>query len=141
MPTALSVMWLGVGVMVVGFAAKWTDRTFGLAQVLNPDLFEWLRHVGYAHRSRRRRCGCGAVGGGGTDLATPVSFRAGHPGDVLRRVVDALPLRLWRPGNLFLGGRLHFCSDGVRTVEWKGREVARGRHEFPFDEVERRWPA
>jgi hypothetical protein len=42
MPTALSVMWLGVGVMVVGFAAKWTDRTFGLAQVLNPDLFEWL---------------------------------------------------------------------------------------------------
>jgi hypothetical protein len=47
-------------------------------------------------------------------------------------VVDVLPERLWRPGNLYLGMRLHFCVGGepdraVRTVEWHGREVARGR--------------
>jgi len=35
-------MWAGVAVMFVGFAAKWTDRTFGIAQVLQPELFEWL---------------------------------------------------------------------------------------------------
>lgn len=28
--------------MLLGFAAKWTDRSFGLAQVFNPELFEWL---------------------------------------------------------------------------------------------------
>lgn len=42
MPAGLSVMWVGVVVMVVGFMAKWTDRTFGLVQVLYPDLFEWI---------------------------------------------------------------------------------------------------
>ena len=35
-------MWLGVLAMFLGFAAKWTDRTFGLAQVLQPELFEWI---------------------------------------------------------------------------------------------------
>lgn len=55
-------------------------------------------------------------------------------------LVDLLPLRLWRPANLFVGGRLHFCSDQVRTVEWNGRVVARGRADFPYDTVERRWP-
>ncbi len=55
-------------------------------------------------------------------------------------LVDALPLRLWKPGNLYLGARLHFCSDGVRTVEWNSKRVAAGRRPFPFDEVERRWP-
>jgi hypothetical protein len=54
-------------------------------------------------------------------------------GKVLRsRVVDVLPERLWRPGNVYLGMRLHFCVGGepdpaVRTVEWNGSEVARGR--------------
>jgi hypothetical protein len=47
-------------------------------------------------------------------------------------VVDVLPERLWRPGNRYLGMRLHFCVGGetdraVRTVEWNGREVGRGR--------------
>ncbi len=53
------------------------------------------------------------------------------------RVVDALPQRLWRPGNLFLGARLHFCVDGgtgepVRTVEWNGAEIGLGRKPFTF---------
>jgi hypothetical protein len=39
---ALMVMWIGVGLMFAGFLAKWTDRSFGLAQVFNPELFEWL---------------------------------------------------------------------------------------------------
>ena len=56
------------------------------------------------------------------------------------RLVDALPLSLWRPANLFVGGRLHFCTNGARTVEWNGREIGAGRRPFPFDEVERRWP-
>ena len=48
-------------------------------------------------------------------------------------IVDMLPQRLWRQGNLYLGMRLHFCIGGdepgrtVRTVEWNGREIARGR--------------
>jgi hypothetical protein len=53
-------------------------------------------------------------------------------------VVDGLPFRLWKPGNLHLGGRLHFCSDDVRTVEWNGRVIGRGRKAFPHDECERR---
>lgn len=54
-------------------------------------------------------------------------------GDVLQsRVVAVLPEGLWRPGNLYLGMRLHFCVGGepdraVRAAEWNGREVARGR--------------
>jgi hypothetical protein len=55
---------------------------------------------------------------------------------VLDRVVDTLPARLWRAGNLYLlpGGELHFCmgehptlGHRVRTVEWRGREVLQGR--------------
>lgn len=55
-------------------------------------------------------------------------------------VVDVLPLRLWRPGNLHLGYRLHFCSDQSRTIEWNGRVVANGRRPFGTDDIERRWP-
>ena len=59
-------------------------------------------------------------------------------------IVDGLPRRLWRPGNLYMPFNhrpfsylpersnlahhsLHFCvGDGVRAVEWDGREIARG---------------
>lgn len=61
------------------------------------------------------------------------------PPDVPNRlagaIVDRLPAALWRAGNLWLGGRLHFCVDAdpdgrcVRTVEWAGRVVASGRRE------------
>ena len=55
-------------------------------------------------------------------------------GDVklVSRLVDRLPNRLWGPGNTYLGARLHFCvgrhpkGRTVRTVEWKGREIAHG---------------
>ncbi len=57
-----------------------------------------------------------------------------------KAVVDALPLRLWKPANLWFGARLHFCSDGCRTVEWNGRVIARGQRPFPHEEVNRRWP-
>ncbi len=58
------------------------------------------------------------------------------------RVVDALPLSLWRPDDppFHLGYRLHFCCDEVRTIEWKGTEISRGRVPFPHSECERRWP-
>jgi hypothetical protein len=65
---------------------------------------------------------------------------------VPRRVVDALPERLWKPGNLIIPrfgasaiGHWHFCVAGdgsgrsVRTVEHNGREVARGRRPFDFE--------
>jgi hypothetical protein len=72
-------------------------------------------------------------------------------------IVDLLPRRLWRPGNLYgnrwLGYKLHFCSGpgkrwSVRTVEWSGREVARGKRPFEFHQGEaegakpwlQRWP-
>ena len=67
---------------------------------------------------------------------------------VLAAAVDALPFRLWRPANLFIGGRLHFCigspghagaPESVRTVEWNGREIAHGHHPFPDEEWDRRW--
>jgi hypothetical protein len=60
-------------------------------------------------------------------------------------VVDILPRRLWRPSNFFMpfnhrplpaswsltDHTLHFCvADGRRTVEWDGREVARGTRPF-----------
>jgi hypothetical protein len=51
----------------------------------------------------------------------------------IARLVDALPARWWHPANLHVGGRLHFCheparpGESVRTVEWNGRVVARGR--------------
>jgi hypothetical protein len=59
-------------------------------------------------------------------------------------IVDALPSRLWKPGNLYMPFNhrpfsylpecstftehtLHFCvEEGVRTVEWDDREIARG---------------
>ena len=51
-------------------------------------------------------------------------------------LVDRLPASWWRPGNHYMvGGRsLHFCvnSDGVRTVEFEGREIGRGRAPFRF---------
>jgi hypothetical protein len=40
--SGLGLMWVGVAMMFIGFAARWTDRTFGLAQVLQPELFEWV---------------------------------------------------------------------------------------------------
>jgi hypothetical protein len=61
---------------------------------------------------------------------------------VFERLVDRLPIRWWRIGNLYMlpGGDWHFChapnSDGstsVRTIEWRGREVARGRKPFDYD--------
>jgi hypothetical protein len=56
-------------------------------------------------------------------------------------LVDRLPARLWRPGNLhFIRSRaLHFClgGGGNRTIELDGREIASGRRncigEWPFD--------
>lgn len=54
---------------------------------------------------------------------------------IVARLVDVLPLAWWRPGNLRLVGShsLHFCvGGGVRTVEWDGREIARGRKPFPL---------
>ena len=59
---------------------------------------------------------------------------------LIEAVVDALPERLWRPGDLYMlpGGDWHLCvgthprlNRSVRTVEWRGRELARGRQ--PFD--------
>lgn len=44
-------------------------------------------------------------------------------------MVDLLPMTLWQPGNLYAGGRLHFCvgwSD-ERTVEWQGRQILAGK--------------
>jgi hypothetical protein len=43
-------------------------------------------------------------------------------------LIERLPARLWRPGNLFIGKRLHFCyGDGAeRTLEWQGREIGQG---------------
>ena len=52
-------------------------------------------------------------------------------------LVDRLPLRWWHPGNLHMlpGGDLHFCTDDwVRSIEWNGRVIARGKAPFPFDE-------
>jgi len=45
-------MWGGIGVAFVGFTCAWTDRSFGLVQLLRPDLFEaigrWLMRAGGA---------------------------------------------------------------------------------------------
>ncbi|NJC85345.1 hypothetical protein [Planosporangium mesophilum] len=38
-------------------------------------------------------------------------------------------MTLWRPGNLYAGGHLHFCvgwSD-ERTVEWQGHQIIAGK--------------
>jgi hypothetical protein len=53
---------------------------------------------------------------------------------LIAKAVDALPARLWLPGNLHFFGRstLHFClgGNGNRTVEWNGNEIASGRRDF-----------
>ena len=97
---------------------------------------------------------------GRSDLARrrgPISFawltRTVQSGHVLQRflasTVDVLPIRLWRPGNLSVGRRLHFCvgspsqahaGQSVRTVEWNGREIAHGHRPFPHDKWQRRRP-
>ncbi|TQS42244.1 hypothetical protein [Cryptosporangium phraense] len=52
---------------------------------------------------------------------------------MIRWVLDSLPRRLWRAGNLhFLFGAqltLHFCigAEIERTVEVNGHQIARGR--------------
>jgi hypothetical protein len=66
----------------------------------------------------------------------------GHPDvQMIERIVDALPSRLWKPGNLHVlpGGAWHLCvgehprlAQGVRTIEWRDKVVARGRR--PFDQ-------
>jgi hypothetical protein len=61
---------------------------------------------------------------------------------VVERLVDALPERLWAPGSLYMlpFGDWHFCkgphprsTDRVRTVEWRRREIARGRRLVPAE--------
>jgi hypothetical protein len=60
------------------------------------------------------------------------------------RLVDLLPVALWKPGNLYVGLRLHFClgsgDDGwsVRTVEWNSKEILRGRRDAS-DVTSRHW--
>lgn len=56
------------------------------------------------------------------------------------RLVDALPIDWWHPGNLrrVLGRDLHFCDDDhVRTIEWGERVIGQGRRLFPYG----RWDA
>jgi hypothetical protein len=61
---------------------------------------------------------------------------------LVEHFVDRLPAKLWRPANLYIlpGGDWHFCrrdhralGSQVRTIEWRGREIARGRREL-FDQ-------
>jgi hypothetical protein len=58
---------------------------------------------------------------------------------VLEYLVDMLPSRLWKPGNLYVGpgGDWHFCVGAhprldwsVRTIEWRGTQRAHGRRSF-----------
>lgn len=57
------------------------------------------------------------------------------------RIVDWLPEVLWSQGNLLIlpGGSLHFCTSpstperSVRTIEWDGKELARGRKAVDFE--------
>lgn len=66
-------------------------------------------------------------------------------GVISARLVDALPERLWTPGNFFIprvGNRIighwHFCvgrnagGRNVRTIERNHRVVAQGRRDFDF---------
>ena len=52
MSVPLYMMWGGLVVGFLGFLAAWTDRSFGLLQVLNQEMFEqigsWLMRVGFA---------------------------------------------------------------------------------------------
>lgn len=53
----------------------------------------------------------------------------GYPHAMQALLVDLLPMTLWQTGNLYAGGRLHFCvgwSD-ERTVEWQGRQILAGK--------------
>ena len=57
-------------------------------------------------------------------------------------VVDWLPLRWWRPGNLHPIGDhvLHLWDeDNTRSIEWDGPVVAQGRRLFPCNELARRF--
>lgn len=60
---------------------------------------------------------------------------------VLEAIVDVLPERAWKPANLYMvpGGDLHFCvgkhprlDRSVRTIEWRGREIAHGHRPFDY---------
>jgi hypothetical protein len=60
---------------------------------------------------------------------------------VVEPVVDLLPERLWRVGKFYAlpAGNWHFCVGAhprrggpVRTIEWRGREIARGRRPFEY---------
>lgn len=73
-----------------------------------------------------------------------VPLLSGQTGSVrfVEWLVDALPKRLWAPGNLYMlpGGDWHFCKgphpgsgEWVRTVEWRGRQVARGGRLVPVE--------
>jgi hypothetical protein len=77
------------------------------------------------------------------DLPDRACICVRHPAAVrlVEPVVDALPERLWRPGNLYSlpAGDWHFCVGDdprlgrpVRTIEWRSREIARGRRRFNF---------
>jgi hypothetical protein len=55
---------------------------------------------------------------------------------IIEAIVDSLPAKLWQPANLYIlpGGDWHFCTRShprlgwsVRSVEWRGREIAHGR--------------
>lgn len=47
-------------------------------------------------------------------------------------IIDALPERLWWPANLYrlFGAEVHLCTDGRRTIELNGRQIAHGHREF-----------
>jgi hypothetical protein len=46
------IMWGGLALALVGFMAAWTDRSFGLVQLLDQERFEtigrWLMRAGMA---------------------------------------------------------------------------------------------
>ena len=61
---------------------------------------------------------------------------------LLQELVDRLPARLWKTGNLYRlpAGDWHFCagrhptlSRRVRTIEWRSRQIAHGQREFRLD--------
>lgn len=73
-------------------------------------------------------------------------FRATRPTTTIW--LDLLPAALWRRGVTLAGDRLHFClawssnRGPVRTIEWKGYNVAFGRRHVDREHIERepsRW--
>jgi hypothetical protein len=68
---------------------------------------------------------------------TPGLLREASPVRVMPCVVvDRLPDRWWRPGNLHHLGPIsvHFCdNDHVKSIEINGRLIAQGRRLFPYD--------